>query len=384
MALAFTIEEYGRRLERIQAALAGEQLDALVVTSPENICYVSGFWTPGYHVFQALVVRKGADPFLVIRNIELDSLKSKSWIHRHYLINNLDQALGTFVEALRSEGIVSGRVGLEVDGARQTMLRTDLLSEALPNIVWVPTLDLVDRFRAVKSESEIRYIRQAVEVAERALVAGARAIPTSGTDSDVAAAVAASLASGSEFTGSPPYVVAGPDSALTHSIHARRPLRPHEPVWLEVSASVQRYHGVASRIGVAGPVSDTLRSYSDLSARALSAMVAAMRPGVPAGEVDAAGRAVVAQAGLSELWKNRAAYSLGLSFPPGLGEGHIIDIKPDDPRPLRAGMVFHMIPILKVPGIAAIACTDTVLVTEDGGQRLGSLELAPLVAEELE
>jgi Xaa-Pro dipeptidase len=67
-----------------------------------------------------------------------------------------------------------------------------------------------------------------------------------------------------------------------------------------------------------------------------------------------------------------------LSFPPGLGEGHIIDIKPRDPRPLKAGMVFHMIPIMKVPNVGAIGCTETVLVTPEGGQRLGSLEMEPL------
>lgn len=381
MSLAFSSAEFGKRMERVQKALGNAGLDALVVTSPENICYLSGFWTPGYHVFQALVVRKDEDPFLVVRNIELDSLNTKSWIDRYYLVNNLDLAIETFVDALKAEGLVAGEVGLEVDGARQAMLRSDLLSAALPNITWMPTLDIVDRFRAVKSDAEIAYIRQAVEIAESALLAGARAIPTSATDSDVAAAVAGRLASGgSEFTGSPPYVVTGPASALTHSVHAGRRLRADEPIWMEVSASVQRYHGVSSRIGATDKLPGDIRKYSDVSAAALAAMVAEMRPGVTAGSIDAAGRAVVEKAGLSELWKNRAAYSLGLSFPPGLGEGHIIDIKPNDLRVLEAGMVFHMIPILKVPGVASIACTETVLVTPDGGERLGKLDLLPLIA----
>ena len=117
MALAFSSAEYGGRVERVQAALGEAGLDALVITSPENICYLSGFWTPGYHVFQALVVRRSGDPFLVVRNIELDSLNTKSWIDRYYLVNNLDLAIETFVESLRAEYLVTGKVGLEVDGA---------------------------------------------------------------------------------------------------------------------------------------------------------------------------------------------------------------------------------------------------------------------------
>lgn len=379
MTLAFSEAEFSARLDNVRGVLAASGLDALVVTMPENICYLSGFWTPGYHVFQALVVRRKGEPFLVVRNIEVDSVRTKSCVQRHYLVNNLDLALDTFVDALREEGVVSGTVGLEVDGARQAMLRTDRLIEALPSVTWVPTLDIVDQFRAVKSDAEIAYIRQSVAMAEQALVAGAKSLAWSATDNDVAAAVHGELArSGSEFTGSPPYVVAGPASALTHSLHAGRPLRADEPVWLEVSASTMRYHGVASRVGGTDQLPDRVRALSDVSAAALTAMVKAMRPGLAAGEVDAAGRAVAENAGVRDLWKNRAAYSLGLSFPPGLGEGHIIDIKPGDTRPLKAGMVFHMIPILKVPGLGSIACTDTVLVTPEGGERLGRLDLVPL------
>jgi Xaa-Pro dipeptidase len=221
-------------------------------------------------------------------------------------------------------------------------------------------------------------------MAESALVAGARASHPGNTDSDVAAEVAAELArQGSEFTGSPPYVVGGAASASSHAIHARRPLQPHEPMWLEISASVERYQGVTSRIAGTDALSAEARRHFDISASAIRAMLGAMRPGVTAGAVDAAGRAAVDRHGLGHLWKNRAAYSLGLSFPPGLGEGHIIDLKPGDIRLLKANMVFHLIPILKVPGVGAIGCTETVMVSEDGGVRLGSLDMVPLTPETL-
>ncbi|HKX16652.1 MAG TPA: Xaa-Pro peptidase family protein [bacterium] len=368
-------------MERAQAAVAGHRLDALLVTSPENMCYLAGFATPGYHVFQALVVPASRPPFLVVRNIEEDNVKGGAWVQRFYAIDNLDAPLETLAAACAEEHVDTGRIGVEVDGARQSMTRVDLLAASLPRAEFVPDTGTVDALRAVKSPREIDCVRQAVAIAESAMVAGARVLSTARTDSDVAAAVQAELAaSGSEFTGSPPYVVEGRASERTHAQHGRRPLRQDGYVWLEVPASVQRYQGVSGRIaGTAVP--EVTRRFFDVSVRALEAMIEALRPGVTAGEVDAAGRTVAERAGAGPYWRNRAAYSLGLSFPPGLGEGHIIDIKPRDPRRIRAGMVFHFIPILKVPSVGAVGCTETVLAGEDGGKRLGRLDFAPLAPE---
>lgn len=377
MALAFTQEEFETRIQRVRDKLKGCDLDTLIVTEPENICYLSGFWTPGYHVFQALVVPRTAAPFLVVRNIEMDSVESKSAVRTAYQIDNLDESLSTFAEALRAEGVDSGRIGLEVDSAKNTMVRTDMLTELLPCVTWVPISGIVEEFRAIKSEGEIAYMRKAVTMAEGAILAGAASFESARTDGDVAAVVYGNLAAaGSEFTGSPAYVVEGVASAKTHTLHANRPLDPMGHVWMEVSASVKRYHGVVSRVGGAA-IRGEIARYFEVSVAVLQAMIAQMRDGVPAGEVDAIGRKVAENHDCLKYWRNRAAYSLGLSFPPGLGEGHIIDIKPADKRILRSGMVFHIIPILKVPGIGAIGCTDTVMVTPDGGERLGTLDLAP-------
>jgi Xaa-Pro dipeptidase len=99
---------------------------------------------------------------------------------------------------------------------------------------------------------------------------------------------------------------------------------------------------------------------------ALETIIGAIRPGVTSGSVDEAGRGVVERAGLAEHWLHRTGYSIGVGFPPGWGEGHIFDLKPKDDRRLAAGMTFHLVPLLLLPGTGAMGFSETVLVTRTG------------------
>ena len=53
---AFDPPEFQERLRRVRARMAEKDLAALLLTTPENICYVSGYQTPGYYYLQALIV----------------------------------------------------------------------------------------------------------------------------------------------------------------------------------------------------------------------------------------------------------------------------------------------------------------------------------------
>jgi Xaa-Pro dipeptidase len=382
-ALAFPLSEYQDRMARCRSAMETLGIDALLVTAPENICYLSGFTTPGYHVFQGLVVPLHAEPFMVLRNIEVDNLHLHSWLTEVVEIENLDRPDETLIPALTRRLGAGVRLGFDDSS---TSLPPALVSRVATGMVGgelVASGGLVESLRVVKSERELEYVRQAVGIAETALREGVRAFTNARTDSEVAGVVQASLmVQGSEFTGSPSYVVGNAASADAHALHDRRPLGDGSALWLEISASVQRYHACVSRTAFRGTPPPIAVEAFDASRQALEAMVAAAADGVTAGEVDAAGRTVVGNLGFADAWKNRAAYSIGLSFPPGLGEGHIMDIKPGDDRVLRSGMTFHLIPILKVPGVGAMGCTETVVVGERSGTSLCSLPRRLMVAGE--
>jgi Xaa-Pro dipeptidase len=95
-----------------------------------------------------------------------------------------------------------------------------------------------------------------------------------------------------------------------------------------------------------------------------------MKEGVPAKTVFEVASSVINESNIDYKQGRRIAYGIGTAFPPGWDEGDIFSINSDEHRPLMAGMCFHLITTMRVPGLGAIGCSDTVLVTKDGVETL--------------
>ena len=52
----FASGEYESRIRKVREGMEINGLDVLVIHSPENIYYLSGYQTPGYYWYQALIL----------------------------------------------------------------------------------------------------------------------------------------------------------------------------------------------------------------------------------------------------------------------------------------------------------------------------------------
>src|SRR5215475_5670274 len=78
--LAFPVAEYRRRLAVLHEGMAARGLDAAVVLGPENLFHLTGFETIGYSAFQLAIVPAGADPRLLVRELERGAARRLSWM----------------------------------------------------------------------------------------------------------------------------------------------------------------------------------------------------------------------------------------------------------------------------------------------------------------
>jgi Xaa-Pro dipeptidase len=365
--LAFSVAEFKRRITDTQRVMSSKGIDTLLVHAPENIYYLTGHRTPGYYVYQCLVLPGDGDPWLLVRRGEVGNVRTYSWTDDFVPIEDGDDPIEVTVRELRNRSLVTGRIGVETGSWFLTAKNYLALTASLTSASVVPSDNCVEECRLIKSQSEIEYVRRACRSTEAAMTAGIAAIREGATENDAAAAIFAALVqSGCEHLAMEPFVSTGPRSGLMHSSWEGAVFHAGATQLIEIGATVGRYTGALLRTTVIGPPSDQVRRLADVCLEALGRAIEAAKPGATSGEVDEACRGVIERAGLYDLFRKRTGYSVGIGFAPDWGEGHIFSLQRNEPRPLEANMVFHIPPILRIFAECGVGFSETVLVTEGG------------------
>jgi Xaa-Pro dipeptidase len=365
MTPAFSGAEYARRLAALRGRMQASGLDVLLVVVPENVFYLSGYETIGYSNFGLLLVRRDGDPVLFIREMERTVAETTTWLSEFETFTDTEDPVERAVDVLRKRGCLDGGVGVELGDSFVSPAAMDRLRRLLGRTA--DGTGLVEEGRRIKSAEELAWIRRACRVTEAGMGAALRAIRPGVTENEVvAAAYAAFMAGGSDFMAGDPIVTSGWRSGVAHLTFGNRRLEPGDSLLLEMSACLRRYFGPLMRGAAIAPVRDEVRRMADVIVESLNAAIAAIRPGVTSGEVDAACRGPIERAGFEPNFRKRTGYSVGIGYAPSWGEGHIVSLRRDDPTGLAPGMVFHMPPALRVPRQYGLGFSETVLVTETG------------------
>jgi Xaa-Pro dipeptidase len=360
---AFPEAEYAVRLDRARAVIAAAGFDALLVTSPETICWLTGRQTAGYFAFQMLIVPVDGTPVLLVRQLELAGARANTWLNRIETWQDGQDPLTALIALLHDLG--PKNPAIERDGwfiSPGAMAAIDARFAGLGD-----GSGILAPLRAVKSPAELDAIREAARQAEAGLVAGI-ATCRSGTDENAVAAamMAAAIAAGSEVMAMEPLVSSGPRSGLAHMTWRRRVLAEGDAVFLEMAASQARYHAALMRSVWIGTPPARALAMMDCATEALAAALEKCRAGLPCSAPHLAAQAVIDSAGMTAAFRKRIGYSMGIAFAPDWGEGVILSLFEGVERIIEPGMVFHLPATLRDYGVFTVGASETVIITPDG------------------
>lgn len=361
-------ETYAERLIRVQADIRDRGLQGVLLFDPENIFWLTGYQTIGYFTFQTLFVPPEGRPVVIGRIVNRDLALAHPTIGGFEPVEDTAdhvEILAGFLAKLSPEaavGVETGSWYLKVADFERLRAAASCRFESWGGVI--------ETWRPEKNPAEIESMRHAARAAEAGLRAAIDAIEPGKTENDIAAAMfQANIAAGSEYLGHPPLVVAGETTALCFAMWRRREIRAGDVVLLEAAGCVNRMHAMLSRPVVVGKPTDEQQEAAAALQGVLEAAIDSIRPGLVAGEVDRLCRSVVEARGLGQYFRHRAAYGIGIGFPPNWSEGHIYAIRPDDPLVLKPNMTFHVIPTLFKDGFG-MCFSDSVRVTETGCELL--------------
>ena len=268
-------------------------------------------------------------------------------------------------QVIAARRLAGRRIGLEMWTAG---LSHGLAVRLLDGVAaeWCDVSGLVDALRRVKSPEEQALMRRAAGVSRAGKAAAIAAIADGVREAEVAAACcAAMIRAGGDPPGFGPFIRPAARIGEEHATWGDGRFRAGEPVFLELSGCVGRYHAPLGRLVRIGDLGEADAAMAETASRAFDAAVAALRPGARARDVYAAWQGVVDAAGLSHYRRHHCGYLVGAGVPPSWTGGNAVTgLRHDSDLRIESGMTFHVLSWLIGTGRGDAFVSDTVLVAE--------------------
>jgi Xaa-Pro dipeptidase len=376
----FSDAEIQSRINVVRKDIAAKNLDAAVFASPENVFYLTGLDHWGYFAPHLLIVPLEGTPVLVTRAMERVSIEKqvRSAVFRGHPDSETaaDMAARVMIEMKltgRSVGLEEWTSGMSYGLGLSLKVQVDA--------AWRDVSGLVDGHRLVKSDEEQAIMRRTAKVTDAAAAAAIAAIHDGAREADVAAeCLAAMTRAGGQVPGFGPFIRPGSRLGEEHATWGDGAYRNGEPVFLELSGCISRYHAPMGRLIRVGNINDEDAKISGIAQRAFSAVVQALKPGRKARDIYAAWQDVVDEAGLAHYRRHHCGYCVGVGVPPSWTGGNtVVGLRADSDMDIRTGMSFHILSWLMGTGAGNDFISNTVLLTSSGAEVLNTTPPGPII-----
>ena len=369
-AKPITVEERAGRQEKARRLMRENNLSAILLTPGTSLAYFTGIrWEGGERLFAMVLPAKG-EAFYVSPAFEEGRAReqitqSPDGGKPDLRVWQEDESpYARVAQGLSDRGIASGTVGVE---ETVKFAFSDNLKRAAASATFTSATPVTAGCRMIKSRHEIDLMRLASKVTLAAYEATYRSMKVGMTQRDVEDLLEAAHRK-LGFEGGADVQV-GEFSAFPHGSVKPQGIREGTIVLIDGGCSVEGYASDITRTFVLGKApdktKDKMKQVFDIVHRAQSAALAAAKPGVEAGSVDAAARQVITDAGYGPDYKfftHRLGHGMGMDGHewPYLVRGNSTKLQPE--------MTFSDEPGIYIRGEFGIRLEDDMHITEGGAE----------------
>lgn len=374
-ALNFTRQEYDARLAKTRAAMERAGIDTLIVSDPSNMHWLTGYDGWSFYVHQCVIVPPSGEPVWYGRGQDANGARRTAYLSEasivgyadHYVQSTERHPMDFLAEVLKERRLDKGAIGVEMDNYYFSAAAFASLQKHLPNVAFKDATALVNWQRAVKSPTELDYMRKAGRIVGAMHQRILEKIEPGMRKCDLVAEIYdAGIRGVDGFGGDYPALVpllpSGADASAPHLTWDDKPMRAGEGTFFEIAGVYKRYHCPLSRTVFLGKPNQQFLDAEKATLEGMEAGLAAAKPGNTCQDIANAFFAVLKKHGF--IKDNRTGYAIGLSYPPDWGE-RTMSLRPGDRTELKPGMTFHFMSGLWLDTMG-LEITESIVITGTG------------------
>lgn len=386
--LRFSRAEFAERLAATRSAMAERGVEALIVSDPTNMNWLTGYDGWSFYVHQAVIIPPDGAPIWFGRAMDAEGALRTVYMARDrirgypdsYVQSTERHPMRVLGGLLSDLGLGAARIGVELDNYWYTAAAHATLTGALPAARFLDATGLVNWRRAIKSAQELDYMRKAARIVEAMHARIAEVIEPGMRKCDLVAEIYSAGIRGADGVGGDypaivPMLPSGADAAAPHLTWDDKPMRAGEGTFFEIAGCYHRYHVPLSRTVFLGEPTKEFRAAEEAVLEGMEAGLKAARPGNSCEDIAIAFFDTLAKFGFEK--DSRAGYSIGASYPPDWGE-RTMSLRRGDTTELRPGMCFHFMTGLWLRDMG-LELTESIVLTETGAECLANVPRELLV-----
>ncbi len=356
-------DPYPVRREKCSRLMKKAGLDALLLTKPANMFYLTG---DGRLCSFAIITQDGAVA-LGVPQTDVEDVKKLAHFDHIMGFENEVGMIHSIHHYFEHFGIQKGTVGMEYTFLTQSMMGMFTHPHAKPEDIAVKDCThIMSELRMVKDEDEIKRIRAAAKVADTGMAAAVDSVRAGITESHVAAEAEYAMrnAGAEEFWRT--YVSSGPRTTIAHGLPTLRKLQKGDLVMIDIHPIVNGYSADMCRTVCVGTPTAKQQDAYDLYLKAQQATIAKVKAGVGMVELEETLHGVIKEAGHEKHIFGPPIHGVGIEFEETpLPPGHAFFHGEKEAPPLPANVVISVGNCGLYLGDFGVRVEDTVVVTEN-------------------
>lgn len=376
--LNFSLEEFQKRITKTRKKMISTGLNTLIISDPSNMNWLTGYDGWSFYVHQAVILSLDGDPVWWGRGMDANGAKrtvfmeSKN-IHGYedtYVQNPEKHPMLDLAKLIKDLQLNEGNIGVEMDNYWFSASAFFTLKKEL-DVKFVDATGLVNWQRAIKSKTEIVYMKQAAKIVEHMHeVVVEKAVVGMPKNELIADVYHASVSGVDGIWGDYPSMVpmapSGMDATAPHLTWNDQPMKKGESTFFEIAGAFKRYQCPQSRTLFLGTPPQKYLDAEKAVLEGINVGLEQAKPGNQCQDIANAFNQTLNKLGFEK--DSRCGYAIGVSYPPDWGE-RTMSFRDGDTSIMQPGMTFHFMPALWLDD-GGLEITEPFVITENGAECL--------------